>query len=247
MVSSCRFPAISSLVRGLIVVSLAVSSICSVTRAAAQTPLVKPLPKSNLVAQHQPITPGTSNLSAPTGSAPRPIPPLGGCGARLRLSARRPQLILLFAGLWAMPSSTPKVHSNAIVGIPGSATQPATLDQLYFSGVYPNYANSPLPQPNDPACAAPNFCGMRKFVDTLPGLNAANDLGNMIPVAVPGYNHLPGIGLLRDLPRSIPSAVAQGPASCRRWRKKRRNFASRLRADQRLRWELPKYPIISAQ
>ena len=56
MVSSCRFPAISSLVRGLIVVSLAVSSICGVTRTAAQTPLVKPVPKSNLVAQHQPIT-----------------------------------------------------------------------------------------------------------------------------------------------------------------------------------------------
>ena len=51
----------------------------------------------------------------------------------------------------------------------------------YFS--VPNYANSPLYDPADPA----NFPGMRKFVDGLPGLNAtaANNLGQFIPVAVP--------------------------------------------------------------
>jgi FtsP/CotA-like multicopper oxidase with cupredoxin domain len=65
-------------------------------------------------------------------------------------------------------------------------------DQLYFSGIYSNYANSPLPNPNDPAnCAAPNFCGIRKFVDSLPGLNASNDLGQMIPVAVPDTKTFP--------------------------------------------------------
>ena len=46
----------------------------------------------------------------------------------------------------------------------------------YFS--VPNYANSPLYDPADPA----NFPGMRKFVDGLPGLNAtaANNLGQFI-------------------------------------------------------------------
>ena len=50
----------------------------------------------------------------------------------------------------------------------------------YFS--VPNYANSPL---YDPANTT-DFPGMRKFVDGLPGLNAAgaNNLGQFIPVAV---------------------------------------------------------------
>ena len=41
-------------------------------------------------------------------------------------------------------------------------------------------------------CRAPNYCGMRKFVDTLPLLNTANNLGNMLPVAVPDTNKFPG-------------------------------------------------------
>ena len=51
----------------------------------------------------------------------------------------------------------------------------------YFS--VPNYANSPL---YDPANTT-DFPGIRKFVDGLPGLNAAaaNKLGQFIPVAVP--------------------------------------------------------------
>lgn len=50
----------------------------------------------------------------------------------------------------------------------------------YFS--VPNYANSPL---YDPANTA-DFPGMRKFVDTLPKLNAggANNLGQFIPVGI---------------------------------------------------------------
>ena len=87
----------------------------------------------------------------------------------------------------------PRVHANAIVGTPGNPTGPATLDQLYFSGVYPNYANSPLPNVADTVnCVAPNYCGIRKFVDTLPLPNQANDLGNMLPVAVPDTTTFPG-------------------------------------------------------
>jgi len=111
-----------------------------------------------------------------------------------------------------------KIHSNAIVGIPGNSAQPATLDQLYFSGVYPNYANSPLPSPTDPACTGPNVCGIRKFVDTLPGLNAANDLGNMIPVAVADTTTFPGsdyyeislVQFRQQLHKDLPPVAAGG-------------------------------------
>jgi FtsP/CotA-like multicopper oxidase with cupredoxin domain len=51
------------------------------------------------------------------------------------------------------------------------------LDQLYF-GIYPNYANSPT--------------GIQKFVDTLPGLNAPNTIGQQIPIAVPDKLTFPG-------------------------------------------------------
>ncbi|MDD5439479.1 MAG: hypothetical protein PHS37_04765, partial [Candidatus Omnitrophica bacterium] len=49
----------------------------------------------------------------------------------------------------------------------------------YMGGVYPNYANSPI---------------IRKFVDSLPGLGAANanNLGNYIPIAVKNTAAYPG-------------------------------------------------------
>jgi hypothetical protein len=59
-----------------------------------------------------------------------------------------------------------------------------TPDQLYFS-TYPNYANSPLPDP------AGNG-GLRKFGDTLPLPGVANDLGQMLTVAVPDTQTFPG-------------------------------------------------------
>jgi FtsP/CotA-like multicopper oxidase with cupredoxin domain len=61
----------------------------------------------------------------------------------------------------------------------------------YF-GTYPNYANSPLPtivggvvQPGT---------GIRKFIDSLPGVGAANhnDLNQYIPQAIPDQNKYPG-------------------------------------------------------
>jgi FtsP/CotA-like multicopper oxidase with cupredoxin domain len=64
-----------------------------------------------------------------------------------------------------------------------------TPDQLYFSN-FANYANSPLPFV-DPVTKAVTG-GIRKFVDTLPGLNSPNDLGQQIPVAVPDTTTFPG-------------------------------------------------------
>src|SRR5579859_5981643 len=222
MVSSCRFPALSRLVRGLIVVSLAVSSICCVTGTTAQSPMVKPVPKSHLVAQHLPVisadpTRTTTIGSAPATNTPAPQRMRGTTNAQ-RQAAAAHVAVRRAAGAASAPRLSSKVHANALVGIPGNTAQPATLDQLYFSGVYPNYANSPLPQPKDPVCAAPNFCGMRKFVDTLPGLNAANDLGNMIPVATPDKTTFPGsdyyeislVQFRQQLHKDLPPVAAGG-------------------------------------
>ena len=59
---------------------------------------------------------------------------------------------------------------------------------------------------------------MRKFVDTLPGLNAANDLGNMIPVAVPDTTTFPGsdyyeislVQFRQQLHKDLPPVAAGG-------------------------------------
>ena len=72
----------------------------------------------------------------------------------------------------------------------------------YF-GTTPNYANSPLPTLDTSGNVVPGT-GIRKFVDSLPGLGAAgaNDLGQYIPVAVPDQTTYPGadyyvIGLIQ--------------------------------------------------
>ncbi len=65
----------------------------------------------------------------------------------------------------------------------GVAAPPGIMNPLgtpdYMSGLVPNYANSPI---------------IRKFVDTLPGLGAANanNLGNFIPIATPNTTAFPG-------------------------------------------------------
>ena len=78
----------------------------------------------------------------------------------------------------AMPNMSPML-------MPG-----ATPD--YF-GTTPNYANSPLPE-LDASGNIISGTGIRKFVDSLPGLGAANanDLGQYIPVAVPDITKYPG-------------------------------------------------------
>ena len=62
----------------------------------------------------------------------------------------------------------------------------------YF-GPVPNYAASPLPR-LDPSGAVVRGTGIRKFVNSLPGLGTAriNDLGNHLPVAVPDTITYPG-------------------------------------------------------
>ena len=105
--------------------------------------------------------------------------------------------------------------------ITGAVTHPplnpnATPD--YF-GTTPYYANSPLPTLD--GGGNPVFgTGIRKFVDSLPGLGAANanDLGQFIPVAVPDTTSYPGsdyyvIALVRyteKLGRDLPPTELQG-------------------------------------
>ena len=57
----------------------------------------------------------------------------------------------------------------------------------------PNYANSPLPEIDSNGNVVPNT-GMRKFVDSLPGLGEKNknNLGQYIPVAIPDTTTYPG-------------------------------------------------------
>ena len=73
----------------------------------------------------------------------------------------------------------------------------AVLDPLgqpdYMGGLIPNYANSQLPSLNASGNVVPGT-GIRKFVDSLPGLGFANanNLGQYIPVAVPDTTTYPG-------------------------------------------------------
>ncbi|MGW0433240.1 hypothetical protein ACWDV4_11970 [Micromonospora sp. NPDC003197] len=85
---------------------------------------------------------------------------------------------------------------SARVATERPAEPPAALDPGappdYF-GFIPNYANSPLPRLDSAGRVAPGT-GIRKFVDSLPGLGPANqnDLGNYLPVAVPDTITYPG-------------------------------------------------------
>lgn len=71
-------------------------------------------------------------------------------------------------------------ETQAAAAIP-AADGSGMLVPRYFS--HPNYANSPLPEYGP---------GIRKFVDGLPGLGTANNLGQMIPVAAPDTTTYPG-------------------------------------------------------
>lgn len=83
----------------------------------------------------------------------------------------------------------------------------------------PNYANSPLPEFDANGQIIPGT-GIRKFVDTLPGLGAdhANDLGQYIPVAVPDTTTYPGtdyyeISLVEykeQLHKDLPATTLRG-------------------------------------
>ena len=93
---------------------------------------------------------------------------------------------------------------------PNALTPNAPPD--YF-GPYPNYANSPLPTV-DPVTGHVTSGGIRKFVDSLPGLGSANanDLGQYIPVAI-RYHHVSRVRLLRDRADQYTAEDAHGPAA----------------------------------
>ncbi len=81
---------------------------------------------------------------------------------------------------------TLEAMAMAIPAAPGEAPR-------YFS--HPNYANSPLPVvTTDPVTGDVLTIdgGIRKFMDTLPGLDSANNLGQYIPLAVPDTTTYPG-------------------------------------------------------
>ena len=193
----CRFPA-TILVRGLVTVSLALVLFGSARGAGAQIDVVKPVNKSNLALKPRPVNPvlnpgkvagGGTSSTASTTTVPTTSRMRGTTNAQRKAAAAT----LAKRRTTQTKTKTFKIQTNAIVGVPGNPGGPATLDQLYFSGIYPNYANSPLPNMADTVnCHAPNYCGMRKFVDTLPLLNAANNLGNTLPVAVPDTTKFPG-------------------------------------------------------
>lgn len=108
---------------------------------------------------------------------------------QLKKVGKKVQMTMI-AGLMVAASfpfmGTPNVPSAKAAGL----TPGATPD--YFQT--PNYANSQLPEIDPVTKQIIPGTGIRKFVDGLPGLGAANknNLGQYIPVAVPDTTTYPG-------------------------------------------------------
>ena len=184
MIDIRPFIASSRLGRCLILLFFAVAYLGCVQGAAAQV-TANPETKASASAG----TTTGANAAAGLNTMPRMR---GTTNAQRKLSAAK---AALRRSAEAAHVSGLGVHANTIAGIPGAPGTALTPAQLYFSGIYPNYANSPLPNVADTVnCSAPNYCGIRKFVDGLPGLTAAgaNDLGQFIPIAVPDTTTFPG-------------------------------------------------------
>ncbi|MDP4091152.1 MAG: hypothetical protein Q8930_18050, partial [Bacillota bacterium] len=108
------------------------------------------------------------------------------------------------------------VRTQAMSGMNMTPDPGGTPD--YF-GTIPNFANSPLPELDANGNVIPGT-GLRKFVDSLPGLGAANsnDLGQYIPVAVPDKTTYPGsdyyeIALVQyteQLHKDLPATTLRG-------------------------------------
>ncbi|GCE06595.1 multicopper oxidase domain-containing protein [Dictyobacter aurantiacus] len=88
--------------------------------------------------------------------------------------------------------SKEKPDDNAKETAAGPGGQPFVLPTPDYYGTIPNYANSPLPVIDYNTGVITG--GIRKFVDTLPGLGAtnANSVGQYIPVAIPDTTSYPG-------------------------------------------------------
>jgi FtsP/CotA-like multicopper oxidase with cupredoxin domain len=108
---------------------------------------------------------------------------------------------LNLAGLnptYGLVSPLTSIKNSIAKGLTKLATMAAPLSPPDYFGVA-NWTNSPLPQLDANGAVVPNT-GIRKFVDTLPGLcgispwgtGGANSLGQCIPVATPDTTTFPG-------------------------------------------------------
>ncbi len=172
----------------------------------------------NLVPAAAPITSPMVPAQAQAADAPEQVP-------RVRVAqALTPDYIMKHAVTPAMrAAAAERAAAGGLRSVRGaettaqaSALAPAAAPD-YF-GPYPNYANSPLPTVVT-GKVVPGT-GMRKFIDSLPGLGVknANDLGNYIPVAAPDTITYPGsdyyeIALKRytqKLHKDLPPTALQG-------------------------------------
>lgn len=118
-----------------------------------------------------------------------------GQGARVtpadrEAAARRAQFNRFINPNW---STNPLGGTAGLSDLVGAAAALDPLGDPDYFGTIPNYANSPLPDVDGSGNVTPGT-GMRKFVDSLPGLGAANanNLGQFMPVAVPDTTTYPG-------------------------------------------------------
>ncbi|HEY5997641.1 MAG TPA: hypothetical protein VIU29_11510, partial [Candidatus Deferrimicrobiaceae bacterium] len=93
---------------------------------------------------------------------------------------RSPTWLALCLALIAAAVSWNTIQASAAVG-----PNPAVNYNL------PNYAASPLPTVDNVGNVTPGT-GIRKFIDSLPGLGTANNLGQKIPVAIADNAAFPG-------------------------------------------------------
>jgi FtsP/CotA-like multicopper oxidase with cupredoxin domain len=107
---------------------------------------------------------------------------------KMRKVGRKIQIGMV-VGLLAL-SAFPFVESTSKVPKALAAGEPGGTPDYWTT---PNYANSQLPEFNADGTIKPGT-GIRKFVDSLPGLGAANknNLGQYLPIAVPDKTTYPG-------------------------------------------------------
>ncbi len=163
---------------------------------------------------------GLSQAQAAVKPGPKPKPPSPSQAAR----ALTPAYIMkhmVRPAMRAAAAKRAKAHGLRLLTPKGGKFRPHALNPNappdYF-GPYPNYANSPLPTVTG-GVVTPGT-GIRKFVDSLPGLGVANknDLGSYIPIATPDTTTYPGsdyyvIALQRytqQLHKDLPATQLQG-------------------------------------
>ena len=120
-------------------------------------------------------------------------------------------------GAEATATVDPKTGGIAAVTVtvPGTGYTSAPVVDITAAGVTPTaLAARPRPSPSAPSPASPSASrapatsrpGLKKFVDTLPGLGAGapNDLGQYIPIAVPDTTTYPGTDYYEIARRAVP-------------------------------------------